>query len=135
MEGPRVVAVGFVRRQADGAVLVTTGTDGEREFARLIGGSVEFGELAEETVCREFLEEFSLHIERGKRVAVIENFFTLDGEPGHEVVIVHEARLVDASLEDCATIAAVEAGHADAVWASTPDLRARLVPEELRKML
>ena len=51
---------------------------------------MEFGESADQTVRREFREEFSLNVEPGKRLAVIENFFTLDGEPGHEVVIVHE---------------------------------------------
>lgn len=114
---PRVVAVGLVRRPSDGAFLVTVGEDGGRRFARLIGGSVEFGETAAQAVAREFLEEFGTEIAVGERVAVVENLFSLAGQRGHEVVIVHEVLLQDGAAE-AGPITAVEPGHPDAVWLS-----------------
>ena len=55
-------------------------------FYRGLGGEIEFGETAADAVVREFQEELGREIRVRDRLGVIENRFTLQGEPGHEVV-------------------------------------------------
>jgi ADP-ribose pyrophosphatase YjhB (NUDIX family) len=94
----RVVAVAIVRRPSDGAILVSEGSDaGGSSFQRPLGGTVEFGERATETVEREFLEEIGVRLRSGAMLGVLENLFT-DGSMGHEVVFVLEATFVDPSM-------------------------------------
>jgi len=82
----RVVAVAIVRRPSDGAILVSEGSDaGGSAFQRPLGGTVEFGERATETVQREFLEELGVRVRSGALLGVLENLFTLAGSMGHEV--------------------------------------------------
>jgi len=51
----KVKALALSVRPADGALLVSEGEDGSSNgFARLLGGHVEFGELAVEALRREF---------------------------------------------------------------------------------
>jgi ADP-ribose pyrophosphatase YjhB (NUDIX family) len=59
-------------------------------FCRLLGGTVEFGEKAAETFRRELLEELGAKAEIGPLVATIENIFTFEGAPGHEICLVYE---------------------------------------------
>jgi ADP-ribose pyrophosphatase YjhB (NUDIX family) len=56
--GQVVKAMGVIRRDRDGALLVSeyTGPDGP-PFQRPLGGHVEFGERAAQTLHREFGEE------------------------------------------------------------------------------
>jgi ADP-ribose pyrophosphatase YjhB (NUDIX family) len=64
-------------------------------FCRLLGGTVEFGEKAADTVRRELLEELGAEGEIGPLVATIENTFTFEGAPGHEICLVYECSLRD----------------------------------------
>jgi len=67
-------------------------------FCRLLGGTVEFGELAAETVRRELVEELGAEADVGALVATIENIFTFEGSPGHEICLVYDTSLLDARL-------------------------------------
>ncbi len=72
----------------------------DEEFLRPLGGSVEFGETALEAVRREMREELHADISEPVQLGVLENIFTCRGEPGHEVVAVFDAQLVDRTLYD-----------------------------------
>ena len=67
-------------------------------FLRPIGGEVEFGECAEDALTREVGEELGLEIRTLTRLGVLENVFSYDGKPAHEVVFVYDARFVDESV-------------------------------------
>ncbi len=86
----RPLALALIRR--DGEILVERGRDevkGET-FYRLLGGAIEFGERGAEAVRRELREELGVEVDVDQLVATIENVFTWEGQPGHEIVLVYE---------------------------------------------
>jgi ADP-ribose pyrophosphatase YjhB (NUDIX family) len=90
----RVIAIALIHHQ--GRILVEAVHNEDRSIKgwRPPGGGMEFGEAAEQTLAREFLEEFGEEIAVGERLAVIENRFAHGGRNGHEIVFVHSAALV-----------------------------------------
>jgi len=102
------------------------------KFYRPLGGSIEFNERGHETVRREVREEIGAEIADIRYLGMLENLFTCEGKPGHEIVLVYEARFADASLYDQDSIVAHEdvLGVAPwrCVWKTSADLRAEGVP-------
>lgn len=91
----RAKAVAVIR--SAGRVLVERGVDpatGDR-FYRAIGGHIDFGERAAQTVVREWREEYGLTLADVRPLGVVENLFTYAGRPGHEVVFAFEGRVVE----------------------------------------
>ena len=111
VERVRAIAIGVI---VDGdRLLVAEGFDPASEdqvFYRPIGGSIEFGEPAALTVQREYLEEMGAEVVDPRPLGTLENRFTFEGGPGHEVVMVFETRLADPSLTARDEIACVEEG-------------------------
>lgn len=81
-------------------ILVGEGTDPvKREtFYRPLGGGIEFGERAEEALRREVREEIGAEIESPVYLFTLENIFTFNGEAGHEIVMIFDARFSDEGL-------------------------------------
>ncbi|MEE8337337.1 MAG: NUDIX domain-containing protein [Dehalococcoidia bacterium] len=107
----RVIAIAMV--VGHDHVLLAEGHDSVKgeTFYRALGGEVEFGETAAEAVVRELHEETGRAIEVVAALGVVENLFTLEGQPGHEVVFEFVARFTDADGPDpLATIEADEGG-------------------------
>ena len=55
------------------------------------GGTIEFGERSEQTAIRELREEreeIGAEIKSLRLLGTLENIFTLDGNTGHEIVMV-----------------------------------------------
>lgn len=85
-----------IRRPRDGALLVSEHTDPARApFHRPLGGHVEFGEYALETVHREFLEEIGQSLTGVRLLGVLENIFQWNGATQHEIVFMFAAALAD----------------------------------------
>jgi ADP-ribose pyrophosphatase YjhB (NUDIX family) len=94
----RTQALALIRR--GDRILVERCYDSVKDewFCRLLGGTVEFGERAAETVRRELLEELGAEVDVGGLVAAIENIFTFEGAPGHEICLIYECRPRDERL-------------------------------------
>jgi 8-oxo-dGTP pyrophosphatase MutT (NUDIX family) len=103
-------------------ILVHQGYDPlkDQHFYRPLGGGIEFGEPGAETVCRELLEELNVEVDRDslQYLGALENIFTFNGVPGHEIVLVYDGRLKKSELYDQAAIIGKEAngGEHRAVW-------------------
>ena len=125
-------------------ILVAEGYDpikGEN-FYRPLGGGIEFGERSEETISRELMEEISVELKQDtlKYLGAVENIFTFNGTPGHEIVLVYDGVLDDSRLYDQAVILGKEANGEEirAMWKNLDEFGAGksiLYPEGLVEML
>jgi 8-oxo-dGTP pyrophosphatase MutT (NUDIX family) len=90
----RPIAICLLRRGGD--IFVFEGLDkvkGET-FYRPLGGAVEFGERGSRTVEREMREEAGAEISEVAYLGMLENIFTYEGQPMHEIVLVYRAQLL-----------------------------------------
>ena len=97
---------GFIRplalcvfRKGD-EVLVESGYDPIKDetFYRPLGGGIEFGEYSHVAVVREIQEEIGASIKELRLLGTLENIFTFEGRPGHEIVQVYQAEFTDPSM-------------------------------------
>jgi 8-oxo-dGTP pyrophosphatase MutT (NUDIX family) len=107
----RPLALVLVRRD-DGAILAAPGFDHvkKQRFYRPLGGGIEFGERAEDAARRELREELGAELSDVRLLGTFENLFTYQGQPGHELIWLFEARLTDRSLYEGDVVIADESG-------------------------
>jgi ADP-ribose pyrophosphatase YjhB (NUDIX family) len=89
-----IKAMAVIQRPGDNALLVSAAA-GPRPFHRPLGGHVEFGEYALETIHREFEEEIGQRLTGVRLLGVLENLFQWEGAPAHEIVFVFRAAFAD----------------------------------------
>lgn len=106
----RALALGIFRQ--DDYIFVSEGYDAalEKIFYRPIGGAIEFGEHGNAAVWREVYEELGLSIEVRGFLGALENIFTYESHPGHEIVLLYATHFVD---EACNALSYVAEGHDD----------------------
>jgi ADP-ribose pyrophosphatase YjhB (NUDIX family) len=94
----RPLALALIRQGDE--ILVEAGRDEAKNetFFRLLGGVIEFGEKGADAVRRELREELGTESDVKGLVATIENVFTYEGEPAHEIALVYECSLRDDRL-------------------------------------
>jgi 8-oxo-dGTP pyrophosphatase MutT (NUDIX family) len=137
----RPIAVCIFRHK--GKILVFEGYDPQEDetFYRPLGGGIEFGERSADTVRRELREEISAEVRDLVYLGTLENIFTYDGEPGHEIVQVYDGVLVDSGLYEQAVIVGREADVEEnfrAMWKSPDEFgpgKSILYPDSLLEML
>jgi 8-oxo-dGTP pyrophosphatase MutT (NUDIX family) len=83
----------------------------EQQFYRPLGGGIEFGEPSTETICRELMEELNVEVDKEslKYLGAVENIFTFEGTPSHEIILVNDGALQDAGLYERAVLVGQEA--------------------------
>jgi len=108
-------------------------------FYRPLGGAIQFGEHSRDCFIRELREELGAEIANLTYVGMIENIFTLDGKPGHEIVLVYEANFADPHLYEIESIQCLDDdGQFLGVWKPIDEFRAGrspLYPEGLLYLL
>ena len=86
----------LIRRARDGALLVSEHASPAGElFHRPLGGHVEFGEYARDTIRRELHEEVGQSLTGIRLAGVLENIFEWAGTIQHEIVFVFSAGFKD----------------------------------------
>ena len=142
MPAPNLRAIAIcVFRHRDRILLINIHdpATGER-FYRPAGGGIEFGESSQDALRREMREELGAEIDAPRLLGVLENIFTYDDRPGHEIVFVYDAQFVDQRLYQVERFTVHEANGEtfDAVWVelSTSDPQTPPVyPEGLVELL
>jgi ADP-ribose pyrophosphatase YjhB (NUDIX family) len=136
----RALALGVVRRGREILVFDAYDSVKRERFHRPLGGGIEFGELAENAVARELLEETGSEARVLRRLGVLENLFTFEGDPWHEIVFVFEAELLDRSVYERDAFEIVEVIRGEevrlpAIWADPATLDAPLYPDGLAALI
>jgi ADP-ribose pyrophosphatase YjhB (NUDIX family) len=91
----RSIAIAVIEHEALLLVTEVRGDDGKLKGWRPLGGTIEFGENARDTVKRELMEETGFEIEVGEQISVMENIYTHEGTQGHEIVFVFLAEILN----------------------------------------
>jgi ADP-ribose pyrophosphatase YjhB (NUDIX family) len=137
----RPIAICVFRHR--GKILVSEGIDvvKKNRYARPLGAGIETGETSAEAIIREVREEIREEITHLTLLGVLENIFSLNGAPRHEIVFVYDAAFVDHSVYTRSEVPIREPGwdswDSPAIWRSLDsfDAQCRLVSEALAAML
>lgn len=81
-------------------IFVSRGYDSHKSqtFYRPIGGRIEFGERARDTVIREIREEINAEVTGLRYLAALENIFSYEGQPGHEIALIFTGEFSDPAM-------------------------------------
>lgn len=107
-------------------ILVALGSDPvkRQEFYRPLGGGIEFGEFASDTLRREMREELNAEICDLRYLFTLENIFTFNGAAGHEIVLVFDGAFVKRALYEQPVLRGHDTGESfDACWKSMRELQ------------
>jgi 8-oxo-dGTP pyrophosphatase MutT (NUDIX family) len=94
----RPIAICIVRRGGDIFVFEARDTVKGETFYRPLGGGIEFGERSEQAVRREMMEELGAELVNLTQIGILENIFTYEGKPGHEIAFIFQAEFADRGL-------------------------------------
>ena len=97
-----VKAMAVIQRPRDSALLVSEAA-GPRPFHRPLGGHVEFGEHAIDTIHRELVEEIGQRLTEVRLLGVLENIFQWQGATQHEIVFIFRAAFADPAAYEIET--------------------------------
>jgi 8-oxo-dGTP pyrophosphatase MutT (NUDIX family) len=91
----RVLALGLIRDRD--RLFISQGYDEikKQTFYRALGGGVDFGEPSEVALVREFQEELQAEIANIQYLGCLENLFSFNGKPGHEIIQLYSCDFSD----------------------------------------
>lgn len=94
----RLIALGLI--QDNSRIFLSQGYDPVKQhtFYRAMGGGVDFGETSYDALQREFQEEIQAELTNIKYLGCLENIFTYNGKPGHEIIQLYKCDFADPKL-------------------------------------
>jgi ADP-ribose pyrophosphatase YjhB (NUDIX family) len=134
--GQVVKAMAVIRRPRDGALLVSEHAEPDL-FHRPLGGHVEFGEYAVDTLHRELHEEIGQGLVQVRLLGVLENIFPWRGGVEHEIVFLYAAAFSDPDAYeiDEQGIRDEAAGRTRVIWRPARAARPPLYPTGVAGLL
>lgn len=114
-------------------IFVSRGYDKRKDetFYRPIGGRIEFGERSRATIIREVREEIGAEVTDLNYLGALENIFTYEGRPMHEIVLIFDGTFTDRALnQDDISVSGTDAGEIlyDAGWQPIAFFKAKDAP-------
>jgi len=120
----RPIAIALLKWQAKYLVFEAYDPLKKEYFYRPLGGGIDFGEYGHQAIKREIMEEIGAKICDIRYVFTLENIYKYNGEPGHEIVQVYEAKLEDSSLHGKDIEAVEDNGQTfHCVWKSLEEIK------------
>ena len=108
-------------------------------FHRPIGGGIDYQETSYDAMIREAFEELGSKVTNLILLGVLENIFTYNGQPKHEIVFVYDGEFQDKSMYSNEELIVTEDNGEQfkATWRELGffDSYQRLVPENLNDLL
>ena len=108
-------------------------------FCRPLGGAIRFGERGRDCIIRELREEMGAEVKNLTFVGMVENIFTYDAKPGHEIVLIYQADFEDPEICGVASVRCQDDdGEFPADWIPIADFQSGqgvLYPEGLVDLL
>ncbi len=135
----RVLALGLIR-DCD-RIFISEGYDPikEQTFYRAMGGGVDFGETSLAALKREFEEEIQAELTNIRYLGCLENIFTFNGQPGHEIIQLYECDFVDPNFYQLEKLVFAEGERQKtALWVDINRFKSgelKLVPEQFFEYL
>ena len=135
-----IKAMAVIRRPRDGALLVSewvSGSDSGSEppFQRPLGGHVEFGEYALDTIHREFGEEIGQALTDVRLLGVLENIFGWQGGTEHEVVFLFSAAFASAAAYEIEEQSILDNPARRVLWRPADAVSPPLYPAGLSELI
>ena len=135
----RVLALGVIL-QGD-RIFISEGYDPVKHqtFYRAMGGGVDFGETSLAALKREFQEEIQAELTNIRYLGCLENIFTYNGQPGHEIIQLYKCDFVDPKLYQLEKLVFSEGERQKtALWVDISRFKSgelKLVPEQFFEYL
>lgn len=108
-------------------------------FYRPLGGAIRLGERGRDCIIRELREEMGAEVKDLTFVGMLENIFTYDAKPGHEIVLIYQADFEDPGIDGADSMRCLDDdGEFMAYWVPIADFetgQAVLYPEGLLDLL
>lgn len=129
----RILALGIIRD--DKRIFISQGYDPAKQqtFYRAMGGGVEFGETSREALQREFWEEIQAELTNIRYLGCLENLFTYNSRPGHEILQLYHCDFADPRFYRLEQLTFAEGSRQKtALWVDIERFKSgelRLVPE------
>ena len=141
MPANRIRVISICTFQREGRILVFEGYDSKKgvQFYRPLGGEIEPGETSCEALVQEIREEIGFEVCRLKLLGVLENVFSWEGQPRHEIVFVFDGQFVDLTVYQIPEFRYLDCGNMQmrAVWRKLSSFgeSERLYPEGLANLI
>ena len=135
----RLIALGLIRN--GDKIFLSEGYDPIKKstFYRAMGGGVDFGETSLEALNREFQEEIQAELKNIRYLGCLENIFTFNGKPGHEIIQLYQCDFVEPKYYQLEKQEFTEGERKKtAVWVDINQCKSgelRLVPEQFLEYL
>ncbi|MGW5747970.1 NUDIX hydrolase [Amycolatopsis sp. NPDC003861] len=122
MPSIRPIVLAVIRRGDSLLVFEAHDEFKDQTFHRPLGGGIEFGESSKDALEREFREELDAEIVVNELLGVLENVFTWQDRPGHEIVFLYAAEFADRARYELAEMKILD-DPATARWVDVRDFR------------
>src|ERR1022692_1571120 len=122
-----------IRRPRDGALLVSEAP--KVSFRRPVGGHVEFGEYAVDTLHREFGEEIGQRLTGVRRLGVLEHIFPWQGGTEHQVVFIFSAAFADEAAYEIDEQVIADDTQSRVIWRAPGTVSPPLYPDGLTELI
>lgn len=132
----RRVALAWIEKKGKYLFAESFDTVKNEVFYRPLGGGIDDGEDGQQAILREIKEEIGYAIKVIKKLGELENIYTFNGRPGHEIDVIYSAEFIDQAPYDMDEIPKHDGYSKKAVWLSVNEMTDKIIyPSGIEKFV